>query len=165
MTVLRWLLRIAAVLVALFALLFFGARFHDGPLGPIPGGPLAAGQLVEDPVADWSFAKDTGEIELQLASQNRSRTVWFFVIDGKAYVPCSLSTPPGKTWHKEAVVDGRATLRIGGKRYPVQLTKLDDAVAQQMNEAARAELTRKYKRLPPGEGGAWLFAVESRAET
>ena len=28
-----------------------------------------------------------------------------------------------------------------------------------MGEAARAELTRKYGELPPGEGGAWLFEV------
>jgi hypothetical protein len=164
MAVLRWLIRIAAVLVAGIALLFFGARFHDGPLGPIPGGPIVAGEEVSQPVADWSALKDTGEIQLQLDSQSRSRTVWFFVLDGKAYVPCSLGFPPGKKWHQEAVKDGRATLRIDGKRYRVTLTKLDDAAAQQISERARAELTRKYGRLPPGEGGAWLFSVASRAE-
>jgi hypothetical protein len=162
MAAVRWLLRITAVLVALIALAFFGARFHDGPLGLIPGGPLGAGELVEEPVADWSFAKDTGEIELQLASQSRSRTVWFFVLEGKGYVPCSLGFPPGKSWHKQAVADGRATLRIDGKRYLVTLTKLDDAMAQQMGEAARAELQRKYGNLPSGESGAWLFEVASR---
>jgi hypothetical protein len=119
---------------------------------------------VSQPVADWSALKDTGEIQLQLDSQSRSRTVWFFVLDGKAYVPCSLGFPPGKKWHQEAVKDGRATLRIDGKRYRVTLTKLDDAAAQQISERARAELTRKYGRLPPGEGGAWLFSVASRAE-
>ena len=163
MTALRWLLRIVAVLVALVALVFFGARFHDGPLGPIPGGPLAGGELVAEPVADWSFAKETGEIQLQLDSQARSRTVWFFVLDGKAYVPCSLDFPPGKSWHHDAVKDGRATLRIDGKRYLVTLTKLEDSVAQGMGEAARAELSRKYGELPSGEGGAWLFEVTSRA--
>jgi len=162
MTALRWLVRIAAVLVALIALVFFGARFHDGPLGPIPGGALAGGELVAEPVADWSFAKDTGEIQLQLESQTRSRTVWFFVLDGKAYVPCSLDFPPGKNWHHEAVKDGRATLRIDGKRYPVTLTKLEDSAAQGMGEAARAELSRKYGELPSGENGAWLFEVTSR---
>jgi hypothetical protein len=161
MTALRWLLRIAAVLVALIALAFFGARFHDGPLGPIPGGPISSGERVSQPVTDWSFAKDTGEIELQLASQQRSRTVWFFVLEGKAYVPCSLDFPPGKTWHKQALADGRATLRIDGKRYSVKLTKVDDAVAQQMREAVRAELSRKYGKLPEGERGAWLFSVTS----
>jgi hypothetical protein len=161
MTALRWLLRIAALLVALIALAFFGARFHDGPLGPIPGGPISSGELVSQPVTDWSFAKDTGEIQLQLASQQRSRTVWFFVLEGKAYVPCSLGFPPGKTWHKEALADGRATLRIDGKRYPVKLTKVDDAVAQQMGETVRAELSRKYGKLPASEGGVWLFSVTS----
>jgi hypothetical protein len=162
MPVLRWLVRIVTVLAALIALVFFGARFHDGPLGPIPGGPLAAGEAVREPVTDWSFATDTGEIELQLASQQRSRTVWFFVLDGKAYVPCSLGMPPGKTWYKHAAADGRATLRIDGKRYPVTLTKVDDAVTQQMGDAVRAELGRKYGKLPPSEAGAWLFQVASR---
>jgi hypothetical protein len=163
MVVVRWLVRIAAFLVALIALLFFGAQFHDGPLGPIPGGPLAAGELVSEPISDWSFAKETGEIELQLDAQTRSRTVWFFVLDGKGYVPCSLSFPPGKKWHQLAAADGNATLRIDGKRYLVKLTKLDDAVVQQMGDAVRAELTRKYGELPPGEGGAWIFWVTSRS--
>jgi Uncharacterized protein conserved in bacteria (DUF2255) len=163
MTALRWLLGIVAAIVALIALVFFGARFHDGPLGPIPGGPLVSGEIVSAPVADWSSLKDTGEIELQLASQQRSRTVWFFVLGGKAYVPCSLGFPPGKRWYKEAAVDGRATLRIEGNRYPVTLTKLDDAAVQEMQDAVRAELTRKYGNLPPSDAGVWLFEVTSRS--
>ena len=162
MTLLRWLVRIVTVVVALFALLYFGARFHDGPLGPIPGGPLSAGQAVTEPIPDWSFAKDTGEIELQLASQRQSRTVWFFVLDGKGYVPASLDYPPGKTWHHQAVANGTATLRIDGKLYPVTLTKLDDAIAKQMGDRVRTELSRKYGELPQGERGAWLFQVDSR---
>jgi hypothetical protein len=162
MTVVRWLVRILTGIVALIVLVYFGARFHDGPLGPIPGGPLSAGEEVAAPVTDWSFAKDTSEIELQLASQRQSRTVWFFVLDGKAYVPCSLAYPPGKTWHRQALANGQATLRIDGKRYPVTLTKLDDTIAQQMSDAAGAELSRKYGQPPPGEGGAWLFQVASR---
>ena len=162
MTLLRWLLRIIVGVIALVALLFFGARLHDGPLGPIPGGPLEAGEQVSGPVADWSFAKDVGEIELQLTSQGRSRTTWILVFDGKAYVPCSLGFPPGKSWYKEAAKDGSAVLRIQGKRYPVTLTKLDDAVVQQMGDTVRAEVTRKYKNAPPSSAGVWLFEVASR---
>jgi hypothetical protein len=162
MGVIRWVVRIVAALVALLVLVFFGARLHDGPLGPIPGGPLNGGELVSAPVADWSFVKDVGEIELQLDSQRRSRTTWIFFLDDKAYVPCSLGFPPGKTWYKEAAADGHAMLRIAGKRYPVTLTKVDDEAARQMGEAARAELTRKYGQLPPSEGGAWFFEVASR---
>jgi hypothetical protein len=158
----RIAVRVLTALFALIVMVFFGARLHDGPLGPIPGGPLEAGELVSEPVADWSFVKDVEEIELQLESQQRSRITWIFFLDGKAYVPATLDFPPGKTWHKDAADDGRATLRIEGKRYPVTLTKLDDAVAQQMGEAARAELARKYGELPQSESGAWIFEVASR---
>jgi hypothetical protein len=162
MLVLRWLLRLVVAVLALVALLFLGARFHDGPLGPIPGGPLEQGERAAAPVTDWSFAKDVGEVELQLASQDRSRTTWILVFDGKAYVPASLGSPPGKTWHLEAAKDGRAVLRIEGTRYPVTLTKLDDAVVQVMAEKLRAEVARKYPNPPSGGAGVWLFEVASR---
>jgi hypothetical protein len=126
----------------------------------IPGGPLRAGELFELPVSDWSFAADVGEIELQLESQTISRTTWILVRGGAAYVPCSLGSPPGKTWHKAAQVDGRAILRIAGKRYPVTLTRDDDP---SLPEFARAEVTRKYGNIPPGTAGVMFFAVASRA--
>ena len=99
----RWLVRIVVGLSSVRgALVFVGARFHDGPLGPIPGGALASGEIVSAPVTDWSFAKDVAEVELQLESQDHSRTVWILVNDGQAYVPCSLGFPPGKSWYQEA---------------------------------------------------------------
>jgi len=158
----RWLVRIVLVLVAFVALVFVVARFHDGPLGPIPGGALTSGEVVSTPVSDWSFAKDEAEIELQLETQSRSRTVWILVHEGQAYVPCSLGFPPGKNWYKSAVEDGRATLRIAGKRYPVTLTKLDDAAQQQLESALLAEVTRKYGTPPPTDEGVWMFHVTSR---
>src|SRR5512147_2109644 len=78
MVVLRWLVRIVVFVVVLIALGFVAASFHDGPLGPIPGGALVRGELVTAPVTDWSFA-DVPEIELQLATQSRSRTTWIIV--------------------------------------------------------------------------------------
>ena len=163
MAALRWLLRIVIGVIALVALLFAAARFHDGPLGPIPGGALEAGPEVAEPVADWSFAKDVKEIELQLASQGSSRTTWVIVHEGQAYVPCSLGFPPGKRWHQQAVVDGRAVLRIDGKRYPVTLTKLDDAATEQLTPILRSEVSRKYGEPPPTDAGVWVFRVTSRA--
>ncbi len=163
MGVIRWIARILAALAVLAALVFYGARLHDGPLGPIPGGPLVAGEAVAQPVTDWSFVKDVGEVELQLEQQDRSRITWIFFHEGKAYVPCSLGFPPGKNWHQLAAMDGRAKLRIDGKLYPVTLTKLDDAITQQLGDTVRAELERKYGDLPPTEAGVWLFEVTSRS--
>src|SRR4051812_38171496 len=160
MAVLRWLARILFAVVLLVIVLFVGARFHDGPLGPIPGGPLVNGPLVADPVADWSFAKDVQEIELQLDSQSKSRTTWIIVDKGKAYVPAAVEFPPGKTWHRAALADGRAVLRIAGKRYPVTLTKVED---QTLLNGVREVGSSKYPARPEGE--VWAFEVTSRGKS
>lgn len=159
----KWLRVVALALAGLALVLaaaFFAPRFvHDGPLGPIPGGPLRAGELFTFPVSDWSFAADTQEIELQLASQSISRTTWILVRGGAAYVPCALGGP--KQWHLAAERDGRATLRIDGQRYPVTLARDDDP---SLPGFARAEVERKYGRVAPGStAGVLFFKVTSRA--
>lgn len=147
-------------LVLLIGGLFVGARFADGPLAMIPGGVFRSGEWVDEPIDDWSFAADEQEIELQLADDTTSRTTWILVRDGEAFIPASLTFPPGKRWHKRADADGRAILRIRGKRYPVTLERIeDDALARDLREIAAA----KYSVGPPGGGGVWLFAVRSRA--
>jgi hypothetical protein len=163
MKVLGILGKILAALALLAVVAFFAPRFvHDGPLGPIPGGPLRAGELFALPVSDGSFAADVREVELQLESQRISRTTWILVRDGAAYVPCSLGAPPGKDWYVVAQQDGRAVLRIDGTRYPVTLTKDDDA---SLLEFARAEVQRKYGSVPPSDAGVIFFRVTSRAPT
>jgi hypothetical protein len=157
MTVLRWIFRLVVALVVVGVVAVLGARFHDGPLGPLPGGSLASGSFVTEPVGDWSFAADVREIELQLDSQSKSRTTWILVHEGRAYIPCSTAFPPGKTWHTSALKDGRATLRIAGKRYPVTLQKVDDPAVL---SGVRGVATRKYPNHPGGE--MWLFQVTSR---
>ena len=157
MVVLRWVIRIVVALAIVVVLVFVAARLHDGPLGPIPGGALAKGPLVAEPVGDWSFAAGVEEIELQLTSQSKSRTTWIIVHDGKAYIPAAVEFPPGKTWHRAALADGRATLRIAGKRYPVTLAKVDDAA---IVSAVRDVAFKQYPKRPGGE--VWLFAVTSR---
>jgi hypothetical protein len=160
MKALRVIAFVLGALIALGVVAFFAPRFvHDGPLGMIPGGPLRGGELYEFPVSDWSFAADVSEIELQLESQRISRTTWILVRAGAAYVPCSLGFPPGKSWYHAAQRDGRAIVRIDGKRYPVTLTQDDDA---SLADFARGEVTRKYGRMPPSDAGVLFFRVSSR---
>lgn len=160
MKVLRWLLGVLVVLVGLVVIVFVGARLHDGPLGPIPGGALASGDWGEMPTADWAFAKDVGEIELQLESQPISRTTWILVRDGRAWIPCSLGYPPGKTWYTKVAQDNRAVLRIGGQRYAVTLSQDDDP---SVPEFALPEVKRKYGNAPPTDAGVIFFRVNPRA--
>ncbi|MBW2390106.1 MAG: hypothetical protein JRG89_16985, partial [Deltaproteobacteria bacterium] len=46
--------------------LLIGARFSDGPIEIIAGGPFTSGELVTGPEPDWSFVHDTQEVEFQL---------------------------------------------------------------------------------------------------
>jgi hypothetical protein len=133
--------------------------FMDGPLGPIPGGPLRSGELVSSPVLDWSFVASVEEIELQLASQSRSRTTWVLFHEGHAYVPSATGFPPGKNWNVRAEEDGRAILRISGSRYPVTLTRVED---EGLIAALGAADLEKYPDGPPGTDGTWYFTVASR---
>ena len=134
---------------------------HDGPLGPIPGGPLVKGELVAQLPSDWSFAKDVPEIEMQLAYENTSRTTWIFEKDGAAYIPCSLKFPPGKRWYKAADTDGAAILRIDGKRYGVTLVRVTD---QPTIDAVGKAALAKYPEAERGRGGrVWFFKVTPRA--
>jgi hypothetical protein len=160
MRILRAIGILLAAAIGLLALVAFGARFHDGPVGLLPGGPLKAGPVQKAPVPIWSFATDVDTIELQLVSQERSRTTWILVRGGSAFIPCSLGFPPGKSWHQRAVQDGRAVLRIDGRRYPVTLERVEsEELAESLADVVRA----KYSRVPSSDGGVWFFRITSRA--
>jgi hypothetical protein len=154
----------AALAVAAFALVAVGARFADGPVGPLPGGRLRAGPLVADPAVDWSFAAQVREIEVQLVEPPRSRTTWVVVHGGALYVPCGFLKWPGlKQWPHQARRDGRAVLRIGGQRFAGRLTRVEDAVLH--GELSRLSAA-KYglgEAAPPDPEGVWFFRFEPGA--
>ena len=123
-------------------LLFLVARYSDGPLGMIAGGPLTAGQLVASEGTDFSFATDLETIELQLLDPPRSRTTWVIFHEGFLFVPSGfMNLPIWKQWPHEASEDGRAIVRIEGTRYPVQLERVEDRKAWQRGGLLAA---RKY---------------------
>ncbi len=147
-------------LIGLGIIVYFGARCGDGPMGLIPGGPLSSGAWVDARVEDWSFVKDVEEIEFQLEQDDISRTVWILYADGRAFIPASLSFPPGKDWYHRAQEDGRSVLRIEGQRYPVTLRRVDDDATKQAVVAAVAD---KYAPPPGGgDGNVMFFEVSSR---
>ena len=146
-----------AALVLLIVLLFVGARFSDGPLAIIPGGPLESGEWVDAGKVDWSFAAEIDEIEFE--SSGRSRTSWVIVHEGDAYIPCSLGFPPGKSWHLEIQERPEAVVRVEGKRYKRKLVKVEDEGLM----ATLSELAgKKYTTRPPSDAGVWFFQVMPR---
>jgi hypothetical protein len=155
--VLAWLLFGLAGIAAVTALF---ARVTDGPIGPFPGGPLSAGELVTGPDPDWSFAAEIPSIELQVnPAHPLSRTVWVLVDQGELFVPAGLASR--KSWPSQAVADGRVVIRVDGKRYERQATRVTDAVRI---DALRSALGRKYGMTPNADGSddTWFFRLAPR---
>jgi len=155
MRILRWLgIALVALVALLIGAMLIAQRVSDGPIGPVPGGPLRAGSLVSETDIDWSIALgDKGScvrgecapmepIELQLVEPLGSRTTGIMVHEAQLYVPCDLGFMWGrfsggqrwilhliyifKRWHEDAVRDGRVVLRIAGKRYERQAVRVTD---------------------------------------
>ena len=144
-------------LVLGLVLLFGIARWLDGPIGFIPGGPLVSGERINAPVSDWQFVAPIDEVEMQLLGEDTSRTTWIVADQGRAYIPASLSFPPGKTWHRRADQKGEALIRIDEKVYPVELIReQDEAIRDRLKTAART----KYEVDAVSGDGVWFFRLD-----
>ena len=93
------------------------------------------------------------------------------MVDKKLYLVSGyMNSPVGKIWKKwpaQAVADGRAVIRVDGKRYERQLVRiLDD---ETVLAGIAAEVERKYGAKLRAEmaasGDAWFFAVLPRGQT
>jgi hypothetical protein len=169
MFVLRAVGGLLALLFLVLGVLFVAARFADGPIAIIAGGPFESGELVSGPEPDWSFVRDVREVEFQLLQPARSRTTWILDHEGKAYIPCGyMTTWWGKLWKRwphEAEKDPRILLRIGGALYERKLVRIQQGpiVAPLL-----AELSRKYgdgEEIPMEmvtSGYLWLYELAPR---
>ena len=167
------LLRFAGAILALFILaiviVLTAARFSDGPLAIVAGGPFTSGELVTGPEPDWSFVQGLQEVEFQLVTPPRSRTTWILHHDGKAYIPSGyMTTWWGRIWKRwpiEVENDNRAILRIGDKLYDRRLVRIEDGP---MLAPLLTQLSRKYlggSDIPPdavSSGYLWLFELAPR---
>lgn len=168
MGIARALGAIFAAIVLVLVSVVVGARFADGPVAIIPGGPLVAGELHEGPEPDWSFARDLPELELQLVEPPVSRTIWLQVVDGKLYaVSGYMNSPVGrlwKHWPAQAAEDPRAVIRVDGVRYERTLVRLEPG--HPALEGIAAEVQRKYDvpltAAMAAPGDAWFYALEPR---
>lgn len=154
------------VLIPVFALaaLAVSTRLSDGPSVIFAGGPLVAGEMVTGPEPDWSFVRDIRVFELQLLNPPRSRTLWIVEHEGKLYLNSNymggLRERLWKRWPAQAERDGRAIMRINGKRYERTLVRIKTGP---IVEGVTAEFTRKYGvEMTPAEVEAeelWLFEM------
>ena len=160
----KWFGIVVGVIVIAITTLFVGARFSDGPMAMLPGGAFQSGKTLDYP-ANWEFASELGEIELETSGS--SRTVWVAVVGQKAYIPASLSFPPFKTWHMKVLDQPLGKVRIGENIYPVEL-ELVEPDSPEFGQTLTV-LAAKYPNRPPSteqEGpGVMIFQLaEPRPE-
>jgi len=171
MKVILWtVLGLLGSLLLIIVVAIVGARFADGPVAIIAGGPFTSGELVTGPEPDWSFAHDIREVEFQLVEPPRSRTTWILEHDGRIFIPSGyMTTTWGRLWKQwpvEAMEDGRTILRIGDKLYERELVRIEDGP---LLAPLTAELSRKYvggAEIPPEavtSGNLWLFELAPRS--
>lgn len=103
--------RLAAGLL-LFCLLLLGC---GGPFLSIPGGALA-GEVVEEPVRDWSFV-DSVFLDLETRPDDPYSVELNYVVrDGQLYI----DPAEGRTWFEHIKANPLVRARFAGKVYPLR---------------------------------------------
>jgi hypothetical protein len=156
-----WLGGLVAAIALLGAVLVGGAlllRRADGPVGVLAGGPIRSGERVALADVDWEALDALHTLELEIVASGRSRTLWFSVHDGNAYVACDLDCAGGRLtrWPQQIEQDDRVVIRIEGRRVEARLTHVPHGTPEYA--AVRAGRARKYSG---DEGG--LAAAETAA--
>jgi len=142
-----WIRRLAA-LAGLIAAGLAGSAFllprADGPVFVFAGGPLRSGERVDFAAVDWNRVDGLHELELEIVAAGSSRTLWFSVHDGAAYVACDLDCLGGRLtrWPQQIERDDRVVVRIDGRLVDGRLIHVPHGSAEYRE--ARAARERKY---------------------
>ena len=150
------------LIVAVVVLTLFAARFADGPLELIAGGPFTSGEPASSEPESWSFVKDYVTVEFALEDPARSRTTWIMEHNNRIFIPCGyMDTTWGRIWKQwpiQAEKDGRAILRVDGKLYDRQLVRIKQDPDL---DVVLSEIGRKYF----GGGAAMSESLEAARDS
>jgi len=99
------------------------------PSGERPGLALS-GEVVREPVSDWSFTDEIEEIQIETRPWYRlphSVTIWCVSIDGELYVGASSPDfPEERFWVRNVRRDPDVRLKIAGRIYERHLALITD---------------------------------------
>ena len=142
-------------------------RFADGPNRVFSGGALESGELHTGAEPDWRFVSEIPTIEMQLLDPPQSRRIWTAEYDGKIYVWSGyMATAVGRVWKRwplQAERDGRAMMRIDGKRYERQLVRIKSGpILDGISAAIRNKYPSQTTRATVEAGETWLFEAAPR---
>lgn len=144
------------VLVALGAGLAYALR--SNPIGPIAGRALT-GQVVTQPVSDWSFTDDYNLVAVETRpAAPHSVTTACFSHEGQLYIPAMNAST--KSWPHYAASDPRVRVKVGDRIYSGRAVRVTDpSLTEALTAAARA----KYE-IPEDDGAPrediWVFRID-----
>jgi len=150
--------------------LLFGAlaglsllRLHDGPLGPLPGGALVRGALVENGPPRWEAAGIGQTIELEVRPRAPwSITTWAVLYAGDLYVAADFLNP-WKRWPDFVLQEPAVVVRAAGRRYRCSAMRIEDPA---LIAALRRAFAEKYALSPEGlaaHSTVWFFRLKAQA--
>lgn len=154
--------RSRAIIVLALPLLLGIGPCSSGPswLERLPGGVLE-GEVVTQPVTDWSFVADVGLCQLESRPEfPHSISLNCFNEGPDLYVGCSRCE--GKTWSTYVAADPRVRIRVGEKVYAVTAKRVTDADAMLLPWQSRWLKTRGSTDAPEIPGHYWLYHLTSR---
>lgn len=128
------------------------------PCGPVAG-IRVSGDVVSEPVADWSFANDAGLCQLQVTTWKPHVINLNCMSDqGTLFVSCSNCA--GKSWSNHVLEKPVGKIRIDSKVYPVRIARvLEDS---ELDRAWAARVQKLGVELPaPRPEHWWSFRLQS----
>ena len=124
---------LGVIVVALIVLLVVFRLTGFPPHNGTPGLWLS-GQLVSDPVGDWSFSDQYPVIQVQtnwMLGLPHSVNIYCVSVNGQLYLgstrPAGEGYPGHRVWDQTVARDPHIRLRIGGKLYDRVLVHVTDA--------------------------------------
>ena len=163
------ILLVVLVTIAIAGFLIY-ARFHDGPLEIVSGGPFRSGQAAATPES-WNFVADHDTIEFQTMDPPRSRTVWLAVHDERLFIVSGyMNSGLGAVWKQWPYYledDDRVILRIDGRLYAQRLQRITSGpdIIPVLNEYNRKYGVGEVTSTDPvTSGDTWMFEVLPRRE-
>ena len=147
------------LIVALLALIALGCL---DPVDRRPGLRLS-GEVVSEPVVDWSFTDAHAEIFVETRTPYlipHSVTIVCASLEGRLYI--GARNPADKRWVANVARDPNVRLGVDGRIYEQRLERLHDPVEL---EAVYRAYAKKYGReiVPPAERPErWYYRVADR---
>lgn len=156
----KWI-KILSLLAGVFLIGGSSAYFFICPCAVIPGGSLE-GEVVNEPVSDWSFANNSEavplcQIEVDFAIA-RSMNVYCFSSNNALFVSCAQCE--GKQWARRVASNPDGFVRAAGRVYPISYSRVtDEDQLDRLWEARRIKIDGENI---PRPSHWWSFNLTSR---